>query len=585
MKKKQIIVFFISFLWLYSLIGESSITSVYACTNFKIKDDQTFFLGNSEDHAFRQISDTFITFVPQGQTWPDGSKLKYGAVVVGYANGSGNSWVQGGMNEKGLAFDSSSVPHTEPNLHDERPPNLVPEIFSCETISEVVEYKKTHGVYQQEGSVQSFYLDKSGESVVFHIGEDGEFSFFRSDESFQLASNFYVDDPSRGNPGSDAIRRFDAAEQVLDDIVENDDLSIESITLVLDAVHFEGSAVNTLYSNIFDVTNGDIYLYFFHQFEEVVKLNLEEELAKGRHAYRISDLFTQEVVDDAFDEYHEFPLVIRVFPTDLILLFATMALDVILVFASMFVVGKRLLHGIDESKNEVLEHGAASRGLYLQMILSLAVIWSFLSFPMIYWNHNGEWWPFFDGIPVLRWPLQPFYAFHNLFLLMSLLGVVLIAFLLSSFASRGEAIRLVKRGLSLGKENIWENMVILGTPALIGVLYLLLEMIDVIPKVDWLMYAIMYPLIVTMLMMLIPLAEKMGIKKQDFPQDRSGTNLLKASVLLILTWGLWFLPLLLTGIVDHMYVLLLVNLSISIIILTLRARRRITNFSARAECT
>jgi hypothetical protein len=572
MKKKQIIVFFIGFLWLNSLISGSIIASVHACTNFKIKDDQTFFFGNSEDHAFRQISDTFITFVPRGQTWYDGSKLKYGAVVVGYANGSGNSWVQGGMNEKGLAFDSTSVPHTEPNLHDERPPSLVPEIFSCETISEVVEYKETHGVYQQEGSVQSFYLDKSGESVVFHIGEDGEFSFIRNDESYQLATNFYVDDPSRGDPGSDAIRRYDAAERVLDDIVGDGGLSVESIALVLDAVHFEGSAVNTLYSNIFDVTNGDIYIYFFHQFEEVVKLNLEEELAKGRHAYRISDLFSQEVVDGAFDEYRDFPLLIRVFPSDLILLFATLALDVVLVIASMFVVGKRLFHKTSESKNEAQEHGAASGGLYLQLILSLAVIWSFLCFPMIYWNHKGAWWPFFDDIPVLRWPLRLFYASHNLFLFMGLLGVVLIAFLLSSFTSRGEALRLVRRGLSLG-EGKWRNVVVLGVPALIGVLYLLLEVFDVVPRVDWLMFVLMYPLMVAMLVMLIPLAERMGVKRQGFPQVGSGMYLLKGGVLLILTWGLWFLPLLLTGNLDHMYVLLLVNLSMSMIVLTfLRSR-------------
>jgi H+/Cl- antiporter ClcA len=202
-----------------------------------------------------------------------------------------------------------------------------------------------------------------------------------------------------------------------------------------------------------------------------------------------------------------------------------MILDVILVLASVFVVGKKLFLERGESNNEVLEHRATSKGLSVQIILSLAVIWSFLSFPMIYWNHNGEWWPFFDDIPILRWPLQPFYASHNLFLLASLLGVVLIAFLLSSFTNRGEAIQLVKRGLSLGKEKKWRNMVVLSIPALIGIFYLLLEILDVIPKVDWLMFAIMYPLIVTMPMILIPYAEKMGIKKQDFPQDRTRTNL------------------------------------------------------------
>jgi len=571
MKKKQKkLVFFIGLLWLISLISGPSLTNVSACTNFKIRDDQILFFGNSEDHAFRQISDTFITFVPSGQIWYNGSRVQYGAVVVGYANGSGNSWVQGGMNERGLAFDSSSVPHTEPNLHDERSPSYIPEIFVCGTIDEVIEYKNTHGVYRQEGSVQSFYVDESGMSVVFHIGEDGEFDFLRNDGSYQLATNFYVGDPSRGNPGSDAIRRHDVAVQVLDDIVSNDDISVESVTHVLDAVHFEGPAVNTLYSNIFDVRNGDIYLYFFHQFGEVIKLNLEEELAKGRHAYRISDLFTQEVVDDAFDEYHEFPFMIRFFPTDLLLLFATLILDVILVLASVFVVGKKLFLRDGESK--VGEREVAPKGLSAQMVLSLAVIWSLLSFPMVYWNHNGEWWPFFDGIPVLGWPLQPFYASHNLFLLMSVLGVVLIAFLLSSLADRKDAIQLVIRGLDLGSERKWRNVVILSAPALFDVLYLLLGVLDIVPKVDWLTFAIMYPLIVAMLVGFIPCAEKMGVRGRGSPQVGSGKSLLKAGVLLFSIWGIWFLPLLLTGISDHMYVLLLMNLSVSMVVLTLSAR-------------
>jgi len=45
------------------------------------------------------------------------------------------------------------------------------------------------------------------------------FNFFRNNESYQLASNFYVDDPSRRNPNSDAIRRYNAAEQILNNIV------------------------------------------------------------------------------------------------------------------------------------------------------------------------------------------------------------------------------------------------------------------------------------------------------------------------------------------------------------------------------
>jgi len=474
------------------------------------------------------------------------------------------------MNEMGLAFDSTSVPYTEPNLHGERAPFLVPEIFGCGTIGEVIEYKNTHGVYQQEGGVQSFYVDKTGESVVFSIGEDGEFQFHTDEGVTQLATNFYVEDPSRRNPGSDAIRRYDDAEQALDNLIANGGISVESIALVLDSVHFEGSAVNTLYSNVFDVTNGDVYLYFFHQFEEVVKFNLEEELAKGRHTYRISDLFTQETVDSAFNEYCEFPYIIRVIPIDLLLLFAAMILDAVLILASVFVVGRKLLRGNSESKDKVLDQntgkGVASKGLLLQVIVSLPVVWSLLSFPMIYWNHRGEWWPFFD-IPILNWPLQPFYAQHNVFLLASLLGVVSVSFLLSSFANRGEAIRLAKRGLELGKENRLRNAFVLGTPILIGVFCLILETLDVIHDVDWVMFAIMYPLMAAMLTILAPIAEKMDNPEQGPPRARSKMDLLRTGILLIFTWGLWFLPVLLTGKTDHMYALLLANLSLSVVVL------------------
>ncbi len=135
---------------------------------------------------------------------------------------------------------------------------------------------------------------------------------------------------------------------------------------------------------------------------------------------------------------------------------------------------------------------------------------------------------------------------------------------------------MVKRGLSLGKEMKWVNVVVLGVPALIGVFYLVLEMICVVPRVDWLMFAMLYPLMVAMLVMLTPLAERMGVEGGGFPRGGSGTSLLKGGVLLILAWGLWFLPFLLTGVLDHMYVLLLVDLSVSVVVLAFFLRARLS---------
>jgi hypothetical protein len=569
MKKRYMIFFvFISFFLLNLLNTRLSRTADASCLNFKIKNDYGVYFGNNEDQAIPQISNTVITFVPNGSIWYDGSTIMYGAVILGYSNVSGLSWFQGGMNEKGLAFDLTSVPHTTPNLHSERPQNLVPELFSCETLTDVIDYKSTHGVYQQEGSVQSMFLDITGESVVFNIGSDSEFDFFRNNNTFQIASNFYFNDTSRGNPSSDAIRRYNVAEQKLKDINASNPISIEYITNVLDAAHFEGPLVNTLYSNIFDVVHGIIYLYYFHQFGEVVILNLEEELAKGWHSYRICDLFSQDLVDKALNEYQNYSILIRFFPTDIILLFAIILLDIIISIYTIFLIVKRLFHKIGKPKQEskLKTNINSSKGLRMQIFLSMGSVWSFLSFSMIYWNHSGEWWPFFDDIPFLQLPLLPFYSFYNFFLLISVLSIFLIAFLLFSFSNKGELVLLIKSGLSLGRENKWRLIVNFNIPILIGIIFLILEQFNFISRVDWLMFVIMYPLIVVMLMILIPLAKKKAINNQNDSKDRTKVYLIKSGAFLILTWATLFLPLLLTGILDHMYILFLLNLCVSLII-------------------
>jgi tetratricopeptide (TPR) repeat protein len=59
----------------------------------------------------------------------------------------------------------------------------------------------------------------------------------------------------------------------------------------LSATHQEDQ-YPTVYSNICDLKNGIFYLYNFHNFEEVVKFKLEEELKKGRKVYDIPSLFS-----------------------------------------------------------------------------------------------------------------------------------------------------------------------------------------------------------------------------------------------------------------------------------------------------
>ena len=562
-RNRIFLIILITFLWVIG-ISETGTSPVSACTNFKIKDDQTVFFGNSEDNTYTTISETYITFIPRGQMWYDGSTIEYGSAVVGYANGSAYSWIQGGMNDQGLAFDSTSVPYSQPNLHNERPPLLIPQIFNCITVGDVIESINTHSIHSQEGSVQSFFIDRSGESIIYNIGEDGDFAIFQSNSSFQLATNCYVDDPSRGNPSSDAMERFNAAEEKLNNIVANDDLTIDSITSVLEAVHFEGGNLNTVYSNIFDVTNGDIYLYFFHQFEEVVKLNLEEELAKGRHSYRIADLFTQTTVDNAYAEYHAYPFLIRTLFADLILLILTGVIDVLLIIGMLFFLGKKSFQKITQSQDKVEKPSIKSEFQEISLLrstvyvfLSLALIWSFLSFPMVYWNRQGE---MFSLDP---FPFPSFYAYYHFFLLISVLGVFLLVYLLSSFTKKGEVIQIFKRGINLGKGSRGSHLTFLAMPVLIFLLSLVMGFFNIIPQVDWLVFVITYPLMAAFLLLIPPIAENKSILEKDFSQAKWRMSVLKINILLILIWGFWFLPLFLTVKLDHTYVLLLLCLTIS----------------------
>jgi hypothetical protein len=59
---------------------------------------------------------------------------------------------------------------------------------------------------------------------------------------------------------------------------------------VLNAVHQEGLS-KTLYSNVYDLKDRVVYLYYFHNYDDVVVLDLEEELARGFHAYDLPSLF------------------------------------------------------------------------------------------------------------------------------------------------------------------------------------------------------------------------------------------------------------------------------------------------------
>ena len=161
-------------------------------------------------------------------------------------------------------------------------------VQECATLDEVISMLSQ---YDLDGwnNFQLMFADKSGASAVVGADKNGELAITRKKGGFQVSTNYNLANPEFG-AYSYPCRRFNMATEMLEDMKE---LTVDYFRSILAAVHAEGSSV-TVYSNICDLTNGDIYIYNFHNFGEVAKFNLEEELKKGNKVYDIASLFPRK---------------------------------------------------------------------------------------------------------------------------------------------------------------------------------------------------------------------------------------------------------------------------------------------------
>jgi hypothetical protein len=268
-----------------------------SCTIFSVAYDNTVLFGNNEDFS---NPDTHYWVVPS-------EPGQLGVVYFGFDN----LIPQGGINEKGLAFDTNGLPPLDLSPHPELsalPDGWIVYTFmrKAATVEEVVDMAKNHYRYNWgiPMKYQIFIADATGDAVVISVGVDGELAFTRKPEGdgFLISTNF-----NRANPdnhyGSYPCWRYSTAQTMLQELQDENSLTIDSFRSILDAVHVEGANTNTLYSNIFDLRNGMIYLYHWHQFDEVVILNVAEELARAPSPIRIRDLFSQKTLDQAEREH------------------------------------------------------------------------------------------------------------------------------------------------------------------------------------------------------------------------------------------------------------------------------------------
>lgn len=270
-----------------------SAPDLISCTIFTASQGNRVFFGNNEDWN-KPVSYYWVE--------PSGNG-KYGVVYFGF----GNFWPQGGLNEKGLAFDVNALPRTPLNPHPEKPRidrPLYSFLRTCATVDELIETVKSYG-WESRWKSQVHVADRTGNAVVISAGADGEIAFTRKPEGdgYLLSTNFNLANPSNGTY---PCWRYDKAKTLLEKIGSEKDLNVEAFRDILNAVHQEGASVNTLYSNVYDLTNGLIYLYHWHQFEEAAVINVADEIRKKRQPTPVTTLFSPKTIRQAEQEYSRY---------------------------------------------------------------------------------------------------------------------------------------------------------------------------------------------------------------------------------------------------------------------------------------
>jgi hypothetical protein len=248
--------------------GPSPLLPDTGCTVFYASDGQLALGGNNEDYV---IPFTKVWFIPA----QDG---QYGRVYFGYENFIWN----GGMNDQGLFFDAMAVDEWVAVPRDGKPAyegtladKAMAECATTDCVLALFEQYHTHDAWRH----QFLFGDATGTSAIIE-----PLTVLRNEGGYQVGTNFYQ---STTPENARTCPRYRAAKGMLKGA---DAVSVDLFREVLDATHLKGPSY-TLYSNIYDLTNRVVYVYYFHDFENVVVLDLEEELAKGARVVDLPSLF------------------------------------------------------------------------------------------------------------------------------------------------------------------------------------------------------------------------------------------------------------------------------------------------------
>ena len=260
-----------------ALIVCSSIPAM-ACTIFTVVlEDGTVLAGNNEDFSY-SIDNSMVVTAP--------GERGYGRVCF-----YNMTYIQGGMNEHGLFYDGASCPPSEVPYHSDKENldyNLGDIVLAkCASVEEIEKffenYNIPNGFYDH-----LLFADNTGASAVFEWVE-GELHIIRKgrDENYQVITNYWITNPSLGGYPCD---RYNTAA----DLLQSNSPSIESCAAVLNSTKQNWGGGGTLYSNIYNLSGKEIYVFNRGRMDQACKIDMEEIFhsmqAETQVSYDLNDL-------------------------------------------------------------------------------------------------------------------------------------------------------------------------------------------------------------------------------------------------------------------------------------------------------
>ncbi|MDP4093903.1 MAG: linear amide C-N hydrolase [Bacillota bacterium] len=245
-------------------------TNIYACTIFAKQQGDRVLVGNNEDYFYSINSSMTVEATAEGS---------YGRVVF-----SNSTYVQGGMNEKGLFYDGAACPPTEIPSFKNKPTlgmNFGDEILAkCSNVDEAVGFLKKYNIPQKFGD-HLLIADETGKSVIVEWVQN-EMKVIQKEKDYQIATNFFISNPDLGGY---PCQRFNTVDTMLKG---DANVSVDSFKKILSATSQDWGDGGTKYTNIYDLKSKLVYVFNKADFSKAASINLTRELEKLKPGEKVN---------------------------------------------------------------------------------------------------------------------------------------------------------------------------------------------------------------------------------------------------------------------------------------------------------